>query len=413
MVRLNVNMLIALWRLAIARLRPYRREIRRPRNFLAALLALVLAAALVAITAADAQLSNEPPKVPVVQPKAESVTDYVELTGNAAPVLNVKLIARVEGYLETQNFHDGAIVKKGDLLFTIQQDQYKAQLQQSQSQVMAAKAKLVYARTEVARYRELVKKDAAAQVEVDHWVYERQAAEASLIGAEAQVVIAKLNLGYTQVTAPFDGQMGKALIYPGNVVGAPGQQAALAEIAQLDPIYAVANLNQQDVLKIRANLDQKRLSLADLLKVPVEIALQDESSFSRRGTLEYVSPGIDPATGTMLVRAVLPNPNRDLLPGFFIRMRLPMERTGRNALMIPDRALQEDQGGRFVLIVNRGNVVEKHYVQLGEVFGGLRAITSGLAASDRVVIGELWRATPGTKVVPELTPLPPQEGTRP
>ena len=129
---------------------------------------------------------------------------------------------------------------------------------------MAAKAKLVYARTEVARYRELVKKDAAAQVEVDHWVYERQAAEASLIGAEAQVVIAKLNLGYTQVTAPFDGQMGKALIYPGNVVGAPGQQAALAEIAQLDPIYAVANLNQQDVLKIRANLDQKRLSLADL-----------------------------------------------------------------------------------------------------------------------------------------------------
>jgi multidrug efflux pump subunit AcrA (membrane-fusion protein) len=94
-------------------------------------------------------------------------------------------------------------------------------------------------------------------------------------------------------------------------------------------------------------------------------------------------------------------------------MRLPMERAGRNALMIPDRALQEDQGGRFVLIVNRGNVVEKRYVQLGEVFGGLRAITSGLAASDRIVIGELWRATPGTKVVPELTPLPPQEGTRP
>ena len=290
---------------------------------------------------------------------------------------SVKLIARVEGYLERLYFHDGAIVKKGDLLFTIQQDQYKAQLQQAQSQVMAAKAKLVYARTEVARYRELVKKDAAAQVEVDHWVYERQAAEASLIGRRGAGRDRQAEPRLYAVTAPFDGQMGKALIYPGNVVGAPGQQAALAEIAQLDPIYAVANLNQQDVLKIRANLDQKRLSLADLLKVPVEIALQDESSFPRRGTLEYVPPGIDPATGTMLVRAVLPNPNRDLLPGFFIRMRLPMERTGRNALMIPDRALQEDQGGRFVLIVNRGNVVEKHYVQLGELFGGLRAITSG------------------------------------
>ncbi len=133
--------------------------------------------------------------------------------------------------------------------------------------------------TEVARYRELVKKDAAAQVEVDHWVYERQAAEAQLLGAEAQVVIAKLNLGYTEVTAPFDGQMGKALIDPGNVVGAPGQQAALAEITQLDPIYVVANLSQQDVLKIRANLDQQRLSLADLHKVPVEVGLPDESRF--------------------------------------------------------------------------------------------------------------------------------------
>ena len=206
MVRLNVNMLIDLWRLAIARLRPHRREIWRPRSFPAALLALVLAAALVAVTTADAQLSSEPPKIPVVQPKTESVTDYVELTGNAAPVLNVKLIARVEGYLDAQHFHDGAIVKKGDLLFTIQQAQYKAQLQEAQAQVLAAKAKLVYARTEVARYRELVKKDAAAQVEVDHWVYERQAAEASLLGAEAQVVIAQLNLGYTQVTAPFDGK---------------------------------------------------------------------------------------------------------------------------------------------------------------------------------------------------------------
>ena len=107
----------------------------------------------------------------------------------------------------------------------------------------------------------------------------------------------------------------------------------------------------------------------------VEIGLQDESNFPHRGTLEYVSPGIDPATGTMLIRAVLANPNRDLLPGFFIRMRLPMERTARSAMLIPDRALQEDQGGRFVLIVNRGNVVEKRYVQLGEAFGGLRAIT--------------------------------------
>ena len=234
-----------------------------------------------------------------------------------------------------------------------------------------------------------------------------QSAEAKLIGAEAQVTLAKLNLGYTEVRAPFTGQMGKALIYPGNVVGAPGQQAALAEIVQLDPIYVVANLSEQDVLKIRANLNQQRLNLAQLLKVPIEVSLKDEGNFSLHGTLEYVSPGIDPATGTMLLRGVLANPNRDLLPGFFVRIRLPMERGARNALLVPDRALQEDQGGRYLLVVNDGNVVEKRYVQLGEVFRGLRAITSGLNADDRVIVGDLWRASPGIKVVPQLTAIAP------
>jgi RND family efflux transporter MFP subunit len=259
----------------------------------------------------------------------------------------------------------------------------------------------------VGRYKALVKKEAAAQIEVDHWVYEQQSAEAKLIGAEAQVALAKLNLGYTDVRAPFTGQMGKALIDPGNVVGGGGQQAALAEIVQLDPIYVVANLSEQDVLKIRANLNQQRLNLAQLLKVPIDVSLKDEGNFSLHGSLEYVSPGIDPGTGTMLLRGVLANPNRDLLPGFFVRIRVPMERGARNALLVPDRALQEDQGGRYLLVVNSNNIVEKRYVQLGEVFRGLRAITSGLNADDRVIVGELWRTSPGSKVVPQLTPIAP------
>ncbi|HEU0217310.1 MAG TPA: efflux RND transporter periplasmic adaptor subunit [Stellaceae bacterium] len=362
--------------------------------------------AVIASPPARAQGATEPPKVSVIQPKAEAVTDYVELTGNAAAISSVNLVARVEGYLETQNFQDGAVVKKDDLLFKIQQDQYKAQLIEAQAQVQAAKAGIEYARTEIARYKGLVKQEAAAQTEVDHWVYEKASAEAKLLGAQAQVTLAQLNLGYTEIRAPYDGQMSKAQIYPGNLVGSPGAQStALATIYQIDPIYVVANLSEQDGLRIRQNLEQKRLTAADLPTVPIQVALQNETDFPRRGALEYVSPAIDPATGTILLRGKLANPNRDLLPGFFVRIRLPMERGGKNTLLVPDRALQEDQGGRYLLAVNKDGVVEKRYVQLGELFSGLRAITSGIAAGDRIIVGDLWRVSPGQKVTPQLTSI--------
>jgi len=347
--------------------------------------------------------TNQP--IPVVSLRTQSVSSYVDITGNAASVNAVKLIARVEGYLDQIHYEDGQFVKKGHLLFTIQQDQYKDQLQQAQAQVLAAQAALVYAKTELVRYSKLVKQDAATQTEVDTWTYKRAAAEAELLGAQAQVALAKLNLGYTEVRAPFDGIVGKHLIDPGNVVGSPGQQSALAEITQLDPIYVVANLSEQQVLQIRQNLGQHRLTFADLRKVPVDAALSDQTGFPLQGTLEYVSPALDPATGTLLVRGILSNPDRTLLPGFFVKMRLPMAKVDRNALLVPDRSLQEDQGGRYLLIVNKDDVVEQRYVQLGQLDGALRVITSGLKPDDRVVVGDLWRATPGTKVTPRLTQI--------
>jgi len=286
-----------------------------------------------------------------------------------------------------------------------QQDQYKDQLQQAQAQLLTAQASLTYAKTELVRYSKLVKQDAATQTEVDHWTFEKASAEASLLNAQAQVALAKLNLSYTEVRAPFDGIVGKHLIDPGNLVGGGGQQAALAEITQLDPIYVVANLSEQQVLQIRQNLGQHRLTFADLRKVPVDAALSDQTGFPLQGTLEYVAPALDPATGTLLVRGILANPDRTLLPGFFVKMRLPMAKVDRSALLVPDRSLQEDQGGRYLLIVNKDNVVEQRYVQLGQLDGALRVITSGLKPDDRVVVGDLWRATPGTKVTPRLTTI--------
>ena len=294
------------------------------------------------------------PPVPVAKPKVQSVSDTMVVTGNAAAVSEVKLLARVVGYLEKIHFEDGALVRKGDPLFTVQQDQYKAQLQQAQAQVQLAQAALDHAKIEVARYAALVKKGAATQVDVDHWNYEQAAAEANILAAQAQVAIAQLNLSYTEIIAPFDGQMGKHLVDPGNVVGGNGQQGALAVITQLDPIYVEANISSQQALQVRANLDQRRLSLAQIRQIPIEVALSDETGFPHKGTLQYVAPAIDPQTGTLFVRGILRNPDRTLLPGLFVEIRLPMGKSSQDALLIPNSALQEDQGGRYVLVRRQG-----------------------------------------------------------
>jgi RND family efflux transporter MFP subunit len=351
-----------------------------------------------------------PPKVTVAHPLQKPVTDYLEFTGNAVAYNTVPLKARVEGFLEKVLFQDGAPVKKGQLLFLIQQDQYKAQLQQAQAQVLAEKAQLEHAQTEYVRYSKLVKQDAAAQTDVDRWHYERDSRRAGVMAAQAKVELANLNLSYTRVTAPFTGRMGRHLKDPGALVGA-GEKTLLAEINQIKPIYVYFSINEQELLRVRG---KKPPTAEEEMKkrYPVSVGLADETGYPHQGYLDFAAISLNPTTGSLQLRAILPNPDAVILPGLFARVRVPIAEE-KSALLVPDTAIGFDQLGPFVKIVNDKHVVERRQVKLGNQVDNDRVVLEGLQGDEWVVVAGLLRAIPGRTVTPEKATEPPGPGSNP
>ena len=202
------------------------------------------------------------------------------------------------------------------------------------------------------------------------------------------------------MVAPFDGIVSAHLVSVGELVGA-ASPTQLATIVQLDPIYVNFNVNEQDVLRIREEARRRGLTATDLKQLPIEVGLQTDSGYPHKGKLDYASPTINPSTGTLAVRGVLSNPDRVLLPGYFVRVRVPFDQQ-QSALLVPDVALGSDQAGRYVLVVNGENIVEQRKVRIGPIEGDLRVVESGLKPDDSVVIAGLLRAIPGQKVDPQL-----------
>lgn len=344
-------------------------------------------------------------EVSVAKPLQQTFRPYTELTGNTTAIAIVDLVARVEGFLESIDYKDGAFMKKGDPLFQIELITYDAKVKQADAELASAKAQLVQAQAEFIRQETLLKQNVSAQNSYDQAKAKRDSAQANVENNQANLVIAQTNLGYTKVTAPFDGIVTNHLVSVGELVGS-STPTKLATIIKLDPIYVSFNMSEQQLLNIRGKLRAAGLGPDDMKRVPIEIGLMTEEGYPHKGHLDYASPSIDTTTGTILVRAIFDNPSRALLPGFFVRVRVPTDITDKAALLVPDHILAEDQAGKYLLVVGKDDVVEQRRVTTGMLLtGGLRVIESGLKPDDRVVMSTNGHAIPGRKVTPKDTTI--------
>jgi multidrug efflux system membrane fusion protein len=362
----------------------------------------VACASILFLTACEQQNKYQPPppaEVTVAKPEQRKVTLYMEVTGSTAPLNRVDLVARVQGFLDKVAYKDGAAVKKGDLLFQIDQQDFQIALEIAQASQEQQEALLLQAESDLKRKQELVKTSAVSVASVDDSKAKRDSTVAELAKAKGQVEQAKRNLAYTTITAPFDGHMTARLVDPGAMVGAEGP-TKLATIVQIDPLYVKFNIDEQQVLTVRERMRQMGVTLKDLGPIPVDIGLQTEKGYPHTGTLDYVAPEIDSSTGTLAGRAIIDNKDSLLEPGLFVRVRIPKQ-LNVESLLVPDIALGNNQQGRYLLVVDDKNAVEQRQVEVGElVDGALRIIKSGLKPDDRVIVGGEMRALPGNTVVP-------------
>ena len=372
-----------------------------------ALFAVALLTLLAGCKRQNAYVAPPPAEVGVAQPLRQPFTPYLETTGNTAAYNQVDLVARISGFLQEIRYKDGALAHRGDTLFVIEPDPYKAKLQQAQASLTGAQALLVQSEAEYKRQSSLGKTDFASQSAVDQALAKRDSDRANVTNEQAGVVLAATNVAYTQVNAPFDGLVSEHLASVGELVGQSGP-TKLATIVQLDPIYVNFNVSEQDVLRIRERVRALGIKPGEAINtITVEVGLMTEKGFPHRGTLDYIAPTLDAQTGTLSVRAVFSNPNRELLPGFFVRVRVPLPQAVPDALLVPEMAIGTDQSGRYVLVVDKDDVVQQRNVTPGQALDTLRVISAGLQPDDRVVISGLERAIPGAKVAPQPAAITP------
>lgn len=335
------------------------------------------------------------PLVKVEKPVVVNLVEYVTQTGTTVAYNSVNLVARVEGYLNAIEFTDGTFVNKNNELFIIQPEPYMEQLKAAQASVAIAKADYAYSLSEYARQKKMYAQNATSLNNVEKWQAKIEESAAQVAKEQANEKIAEITYGYTHVTAPFDGRIGRHLVSMGNLVG-NGAATNLATIEQIDPLYVYFNLNELDLIKLRNAARAAGFKPADIHQVPVDIALQN-NEFKYRATLDFVNTGLNASTGTMELRALLDNKQHIFVPGLFVNVRVAITRPTPQ-LTVPDTSILYDQIGPYLLTVDSHHKVILKRVTLGPKSRGRQGILRGLSKDERVVVEGTQNAILGNQV---------------
>jgi RND family efflux transporter MFP subunit len=354
------------------------------------------------------------PEVTVSKPQVKNVTEYLEFTGTTRAVEEIEIRARVPGFLQSVHFEDGDFVTKDQLLFVIDPKPFEAAVESARGRLGRHQAQLERAEREYQRNLTLFKQNAASEANVVKWKSEMEESRAAVVSAQADLDKAKLDLGYCTIRSPIDGRISRKQVDVGNLVGA-GEFTLLTTVRTQDPIYAYFSINERDLLRVMKMARDEGIPANKPDKIALELALANESGFPHKGHLDYADSKVDPNTGTMELRGVFPNPGPPyiIVPGLFVRLRLPIAKR-ENALLVTERAMGLDQGGRYLLVVDNENKVEQRYVEIGALRDGMRVIKEGLKPEERVVVKGIQRAIPGAKVTPQQAQTAePDKGTEP
>jgi membrane fusion protein, multidrug efflux system len=367
------------------------------RQTLSVSIALFAASCQTSAANAPPQGAPPPPAVRVVAAEPREIRPAEELSGKIEAIHHVDIRPRVSGYITAVHYREGSEIAAGALLFTIDPRPYRANLARATAELARTRARAELAHVEATRGDRLLAASAIAQAERDNLASTAAQSDAEVQGAQAQLALARLDVEFTEVRAPIAGRVGRALVSVGDYVAAAPAPSALTQLVSVDPVYVYFSGDERSYLRFASHAEQ----------TAVAIGLADETGYPHAGKVDFVDTRVDTGTGTILLRAVVPNPDHRLAPGLFARVQLP-ESAPVKAILVDDKAILTDQDRRFVYVLGAGDTVERRDVKLGRVVDGLRVITDGVAPGDRLIVTGIQKVFPGGKAtVAQADPHPP------